>query len=116
MKKGILKSLSEIRANSSPRILTSESGFYDDFINYIKNNSRLLDRCFFIECSPQSWYYFDIEGGSSKVHEGNIVDQYEMMNGFSCTPKILATEIGVERGKYNTFFQTDEAKSEEKFF
>jgi hypothetical protein len=29
---------------------------------------------------------------------------------------MLVTEFGVERAKYNTFFQTDGVKSEEKFF
>ena len=93
-----------VRANSSPTIISSDGDFYNSFVEYIRSNSELLNRCIIVEGNPQQNYYFDIENSSNIVYEGVITNQYQRVNSFSCTPKLLVSEFGSNKNTQKVFF------------
>jgi len=99
-----IEKMFDVRANSSPAIISSDGEFFNNFVEYIRSNSILLNKCIIVLGNPQSNYYFDIEGSSNVVYEETISSGFKPINGFSCVPKLLASEFGINRAKYNTFF------------
>jgi len=104
-----------VRANNTvPTIISSDGEFYNTFIDYIRNNSKLLNQSIIVEGNPQQNYYFDIENTSNNVYEGEIKSKFKPMNSFSCIPKLLVYEFGLSiNSQKNIFNNINENKEKQ---
>jgi hypothetical protein len=89
-----IKSMFDIRANSSPKVISSDGEFFNNFLEFIKSNSKLLERSLIVETKPQQYYYFDVESSNNVVYEGNIGSQFKPIKQVQCIPKLLCSEFG----------------------
>jgi hypothetical protein len=111
-----IEKMLSIRSNNIiPTIISSDGSFTDNFQNYIRENSRILNKSIIVEGNPQQNFYFDIENTSKRVFEGNnITEQFKPMKDIHLTPKMLVSEIGMSLQSRSIFFDTFGKKSEKK--
>jgi hypothetical protein len=103
-----------VRANNTvPTSISSDGEFYYNFIDYIRNNSKILNQSIIVEGNPQQNYYFDIENTSNNVYEGEVKSKYKQLNSFSCIPKVLVYEFGIDKNSNKVLLNINENKEKQ---
>jgi hypothetical protein len=112
-----LEKIFTVRANNGKftEICTKNDGeFYNNFVEFIRNNSEILNNSQIIEGVISQNYYYDIENSSNYISLlGNetIQNPVNVSKQISTVPKTLGTQIKMSKYDFN-FDNLDEKNQE----
>jgi hypothetical protein len=112
-----LEKIFTVRANNGKftDVCTKNDGeFYNNFVEFIRNNSKILNKSQIVEGTIQQNYYYDIENSSNYISLlGNetIKPPIKVFKEISTVPKTLGIQI--KMSKYDFNFDNLDDKNQE---
>jgi len=100
-----LEKIFTVRANNtSPTPINTDGEFYNNFVEFIKNNSNLLSQSQIIEGTIQESYFYDIENDSNFISLLGVESIHTPINineRVSIIPKSLGAQIKLSKYDFN---------------